>query len=824
MGSNFRGIGEEQYGKGYQERGLDYFLQKGLVQADVKGAAQGILNQQDDIDANNMGVRDTAMGGEMMTELSDQRDNVVNSLMSGMSISDANVKSLLQLQKNTKQVDEEFHGAILANKERKASVNRLEAMKATRGADVAYIDKVIQNSNENWQGKMGPNGTDFEIDPTAKGSVDIIGNYQADMANAVTNFKVQNKKSLADLEHKIVMASDNETKLLLQKQLYDLYSNSAAVKGVLKDHKSRLGRGDSKENYYATYMDSSGTFGAELQHQMDMMAQQYLRQEYRAAGGSASRVPEPSGGKNKGEIVPQLINGGVGSASPTLAVTADNNFTVGEVSNGKYETYTDDFEGSTAQSAKNTPQYKANKVIADAFYENSQRVGDGTMTGEEANAISYVRKVDQEIDRYRTQDVGTYNKELNRSLGTVFGSGDSPTIAELQAVGTQRGKGLLLSHDRTLDDDFLNYLIDNQDMSNYLSLASTNGLAEVSMPSSSSQSYQDKLSYLNLAIEEGAAVGMVIGNNLEISQDLYDRAKGMGKYRGKPEAFAEKVIGMKEGITSHLKKEYSDFIGRDDVREPFTVVTPDFKGVEVSKQGTLSAINKYEKFYKGEILTKINSGDTQFKIIQMSPDGTRELVGDSEINFEDGMTAQSAMQVAYDAVKNGENPQMLAPNQGISSLFKEDNLTVDQKISADGTYNNGFIYTVSVPNPKYIASSELSEDNQEYNQYKVVVENQSFGPVIGNSVVQVDIPGSDVGTPARINKVVQALGDKIGDEISFVGNTKLGNIKVSVVRSSVDTYGIRFDDGKGNMTRKDPSAPDVTTKAQLGLMLSEFLH
>lgn len=264
MGSNFQGIGQENYGKGYKEKGLDYFLQAGLVDADIQGAAQGILNKQDDIDTTSMGKNDTIMGVDMVNELGVQRESMVDKIMSGKPLNTASIQGLLKLQKNTKQVDQEIQSAIRADTERKSQIAQLEASKYRPGADVAYINQVIKKSNAKWTGKMGPNGSDFSIDTDAPGAVDIDSWINNTMTTASKSMALDGSGSaLADIVREPLVNSDGTPSIdVYGQQIYayklrkstDKYTNGKALESAMASLNQQVANPDSKVNKYASYM------------------------------------------------------------------------------------------------------------------------------------------------------------------------------------------------------------------------------------------------------------------------------------------------------------------------------------------------------------------------------------------------------------------------------------------------------------------------------------------------------------------------------------------------------------------------------------------
>ena len=375
MGSNFKGIGQENYGKGYREKGLDYFLQKGLVQADVQGAAQGIMNKATG-DTTSLGTADTIKGQELVTHLESGRDSIVDLISSGKSLDNSDIKSLLTLQKQTKEVDQQLAKGIRGEAERKQKEAKLDNLILT-STDPGYYQKVKENSSKNYHGVLGPDGADYQIDPTAPGAVDVDSWIGGILKTASASMALDDSGSaLADIIR--VPVRDNNNNLVMDtygQQVYayktkksmDQYSNAAALTSALNLLNSDIQNPDSKVNKYVKYM---GLNSNALQHKVALSVGSYQKNQLSPGGEAFIPITNPNPNSNKGKNISTKYKQLTGTMNTYEYSTGRPNYEPGtnvggkssEVNTPEYgnDRYTRDFSGTELE-------YKTPKSYYDKY-------------------------------------------------------------------------------------------------------------------------------------------------------------------------------------------------------------------------------------------------------------------------------------------------------------------------------------------------------------------------------------------------------------------------------------------------------------------------
>ena len=266
MGSNFQSTGQEKSNV-FEAPGLDYFMQTGLVKAEMFGNASKALGEIDQNTAS-LAPQDMAKVKPAVDMVNGERDNLTNTMMDSTSILDNDfIKSLMNLRKNNKSLNQEIEAATAANARANQTLQQVSMLALREPHKAKYYNKIAQVSKDDWGGFISTEdskGGEFAITKTAPDYIDAPKEMTEIFKTASASVDLETQESvmssltlapmLDESGNTILDIYGNPRMQFEASKSRDKYSNAAALNQALNEVNAKLQDPNSSWNAYAKFV------------------------------------------------------------------------------------------------------------------------------------------------------------------------------------------------------------------------------------------------------------------------------------------------------------------------------------------------------------------------------------------------------------------------------------------------------------------------------------------------------------------------------------------------------------------------------------------
>ena len=700
MAGNFQRIAEPSPAR-YKEKGLEYFMQAPMLEAELQGAQQKALNGID-INTTGLSQQDTPKAQEMQKFLDTGKEKFSDKILEGGMLSDSEITDLLKLTANTKEYNKELVQGVKRNEDRKAKRTHIQNLMYAKDANVPYYQKLLSEADKNWQGGMGPNGTDYDISlANAPRLVDTLGNYRRDLAAASQNISAADTVTLEEFKAKLSVTTNDKTRTIIQQAMNNIYTSSSAVRDVAERYKRQISSSESDDGKLADFIGNRDALLAEL----PSIAEDFVRTKFVPAGYRASVSNLPTTPAVQPHAIPGVVaknqdkTGRIISPNPRVETnssitddkysifsTSDKSSRAAKTLEKKYEanleflttneTYSGSRGGTSIIDAMNKFNKKNNnnEVITPATVDIDRRAYAEHMKNKEV--VGY--------------DVDKFNKDNHKFIGDIVGDNKA----------------------------FFNSNVTYADVSDYLNgtvlteAQSTNADGNVTRyPDTGFQSYINDLHGVKLdkyrVIQKNLRRLEIMEGSLNITNSSSFSLPSNYKTGN---INLDEYVDTQNIVLRDMKSLYNDYNSKSN--DPIHTQSIGFTQSYIDKNQMVKMNDTYDTKYKESISSSIANGHAN--IIGLSYD---DATNKTSLDFSSLLDTDSKKGVASDVnfanlIRSGKvnRPVKLGPFSDLEKLAPSifDNMTEAQITTAKKEFEGGLLYT-------YV--------NDDGNTKMVVVEN-----------------------------------------------------------------------------------------------------
>jgi len=253
----------------YQPKGLEYWMQKGILQAGLIEKATSAIDSLD-VDTTGLNPNDYKIAEQFENSITESRNNFANKLVNVGDLNVSEIKLLNQHIKSKQDLDEKLTFAKEEEKKAQKYMQQMSTWGITSGKK-DYANRIIDVTKNSWDGALTPEGMTKPFTPPEVAEYVDVDKFYTDLyKTAKDKLSPEDRVTFENLEFDYVPATDssgkpiidnygNPVKYVTYKKPYGTKSNYKAIDEAIGVINNQLSDPNSKIKRYETFMGEDYT-------------------------------------------------------------------------------------------------------------------------------------------------------------------------------------------------------------------------------------------------------------------------------------------------------------------------------------------------------------------------------------------------------------------------------------------------------------------------------------------------------------------------------------------------------------------------------------